>query len=66
MDEELERRLDAQDDLLSKIYTSSEKTRKYFLWTLIATLALFILPLIGLLFVIPEFLSSYTSALGGF
>lgn len=65
MDEEIKRRLDAQDELLEKIYISSEKTRKYFLWTLIITLALFVLPLIGLIFLIPKFLSIYTSALGG-
>ena len=65
MDEETKKRLDAQDELLSKIYKSSEKTRKYFLWTLIITLALFVLPLIGLLLVIPKFLSIYTSGLGG-
>lgn len=60
MDEEVKRRLDAQDKLLLKIYKPSEKTRKYFLWTLVITLALFVLPLIGLLFVIPKFLSIYT------
>jgi len=65
MDEELKKRLNAQDELLAKIYKSSEKTRKYFLWTLVVTLALFILPLIGLLFVIPQFLNIYTSELGG-
>lgn len=66
MDEEIKKRLDAQDELLQKIYISSEKMRKYFLWTLIITLALFVLPLIGLIFVIPKFLSIYTSGLGGF
>jgi hypothetical protein len=66
MEEETKKRLDAQDELLEKIYTSVEKTRKYFLWTLIISLVVFILPLIGLLFAIPKFLSIYTQALGGF
>jgi len=65
MEEETKKRLDTQDELLQKIYTSVEKTRKYFLWTLIISLAFFILPLIGMLFVIPKFLSMYTSTLGG-
>jgi type IV secretory pathway component VirB8 len=66
MEEEIKKRLEAQGELLKKIYTSVEKTRKYFLWTLIVSLAVFILPLIGLALVLPGFLSTYTAALGGF
>ncbi len=66
MEEEIKRRLDVQGELLEKIYISTEKTRKYFLWTLIVSLIVFILPLIGLVFVLPSFLSMYTSTLGGF
>ena len=66
MEEETKKRLDAQDELLEKIYISVEKTRKYFLWTLIISLVVFILPLIGLVFILPKFLSTYTQALGGF
>jgi len=65
MEEEVKKRLDQQDELLQKIYISSEKTRKYFLWTLIATLVTVVLPLIGLLFVIPKFLNLYTSGING-
>lgn len=65
MDEETKKRLDAQDEFLKKIYKSTEKTRKYFMWTLIITLVMFFLPLIGLFFVLPSFISTYTSALGG-
>jgi len=65
MNEEiLIKRLDSQDEILGKIYKSTEKTRKYFLWTLIISVSLFILPLIGMIFVIPMFLSTYTSTLG--
>jgi len=66
MEEETKKRLDAQDELLEKIYISVEKTRKYFLWTLIISLVVFILPLIGLVFILPKFLNAYTRALGGF
>jgi len=66
MQEDIIARLNAQDELLKKIYSSSEKTRKYFLWTMIATAAMFILPLIGLAFAIPAFLNSYMGALGTF
>jgi len=66
MEEETRKRLDSQDELLQEIYKSVEKTRKYFMWTLIISLAFFVLPLIGMIFVIPKFLSVYTSNIGGF
>lgn len=53
-------------EALEKIYTSVEKTRKMFLWTLILSFIGFILPIIGLAFAIPYFLSTYVSALSGF
>ena len=56
----LSQRLDEQDRKLDAIYASAERTRKYLLWTLIITVAVIILPLIGLAFAIPSFLSIYT------
>jgi hypothetical protein len=67
MDQELKMRLDAQDEKLAGIYKSVEATRKYFKWTMIITIALFILPLFGLFFAIPSFLSAVapdTTSLG--
>jgi type IV secretory pathway component VirB8 len=46
---------------IDALYASVEKTRKYFLWTMIISVVLFVLPLIALVFVIPSFLSNYTS-----
>jgi hypothetical protein len=63
MEEEILKKIESQDKKLEDIYRSVEKTRKYFLWTLIITVALFVLPLVGLLFAIPKFLSAYTSGL---
>lgn len=48
---ELEQKIDA-------IYKSAEKTRKYFMWTLILSVVFLVLPLIGLIFVIPQLLNS--------
>jgi len=64
MDQELLQKLQAQDEKLELIYQSVEKTRKYFLWTFIATLVTFIVPLIGLVFAIPFLLSTLSSAYG--
>ena len=63
MEEEILKKVEELNQKVDKIWRSVEKTRKYFLWTLIITLVLFFLPLIGLLFVIPEFLSIYSSGL---
>lgn len=64
MDPQLESRLKELEEKTEKIFVSVEKTRRYFLWTLIITLVLFFLPLIGLLFVIPTFLNTLNQSLG--
>ncbi|MDO8524539.1 MAG: hypothetical protein Q7R99_02835 [bacterium] len=43
---------------IDKLQNSIDKLNKMFKWTLIITLVLFIVPLIGLLFVVPKFLSN--------
>jgi len=48
---------------IDKLQHSIDRIGKIFLWTLIMSVALFVLPLIGLLFIIPRFLSSYGSIL---
>lgn len=53
-------RLNALESKVDAIFISVEKTRKYFLTSVIVTIVMFILPLIGLLFVIPSFLGTYT------
>ena len=63
MEKDTTQKITELETKIDKIYDSVEKTRKYFKWTMIITLALFILPLIGLVFAIPSFLSNYTGAL---
>jgi hypothetical protein len=62
MDPELAARLDAQEKKLDAIFVSVEKTRKYFQWTLIATIITFVLPLIGIVLVLPWFVKTMLSA----
>ncbi|MEI6587851.1 MAG: hypothetical protein WCO05_02790 [Candidatus Moraniibacteriota bacterium] len=62
MDPQLKQRLAEQDKKLDQIYTSIEKMRKYFLWTMIITIATIVLPLIALIAIIPWFLSVMSSA----
>jgi len=56
--------LKKQDEKINAIYESVEKTRKYILIVTIATIVAFVLPLIGLLFAIPSFISTYSDLLG--
>lgn len=58
MEEEILKKIKEQDKKLEEIYQSIEKTRKYFLWTLIVTAIMIILPLFGLIFAIPTFLNA--------
>ena len=58
------KRMEEQEEKLERVYRSIERMRKYFLWTLVITIAVIILPLIGLFFVIPQFLSMYSGGLG--
>ena len=64
MEQELLKKIDELDKKTEEIYHSVEKSRKYFLWTLIITALVIVLPLIGLMFVIPQFLNTYTSGMG--
>lgn len=63
MEQEILRQIALQNEMIQKVFISVEKTRKYFMWTLIATLALFILPLVGLMFAIPALLNNLNAAL---
>lgn len=63
-DQELGHRIDALEKKIDAVYVSAEKTRKYFLTIIVVSVVAFVLPLIGLLFAIPSFLSTY-STIGG-
>lgn len=58
MESDILKKLDEQDNKLSAILESSEKTRKYFMWTLIISVAVIVFPLIGMMFVLPSFFDS--------
>ncbi|MDP2947619.1 MAG: hypothetical protein Q8N88_05885 [Nanoarchaeota archaeon] len=62
MEEEILKKIAEQEEKINAIYSSVEKTRKYFLWMLVVTVAMIIIPLIGLVFVIPQFLNIYNGS----
>ena len=65
MENDTSAKLSALEAKIDAIYVSVEKTRKYFLWTMIITVALFVLPLIGLMFAIPAFVNNYVGGMQG-
>lgn len=66
MEQEILKKLEENSKLLEAVRRSVEKTRKYFLWMMIIAIALTVLPLIGLIFAIPTYLDTITSATSGF
>lgn len=65
MDQELQKKIEEQGIKIDAIYKSVEKTRKYFRMIIWITVIAVVLPLIAMVFVIPSFISNYTSTLGG-
>jgi len=64
MENEILKKLDEQGRKIEEIFLSVEKTRKYFLRTLIISAVFVILPIVGLMFVIPQFLNTLNVAGG--
>ena len=65
IDPELIAKLEEISAKADRAYHASESVRRYLFWTGIITLALFVVPLIVLVFVLPQFISSYTTTLNG-
>ena len=64
MDNEIAEKIAQQDKKLDAIYVSVEKTRKYFMWSLVITVVTIFIPLIGLAIAIPILMNTYTQSLG--
>jgi type IV secretory pathway component VirB8 len=52
-------------ELLTRVYASVEKTRRYFLYTLIITVLAVVVPIIGLVFAVPFYLQNVVSQYQG-
>ena len=59
IDPELAAKLDEIERVAQAAYQSAEKSRKYLFWTGVVTVVVIVVPLIGLAFVIPQFLNQY-------
>lgn len=58
MDDEILKQLKENQVLLEKTYKTVERLKKYFMWTLIITVITVILPIIGLMFLLPTLMGS--------
>jgi hypothetical protein len=65
IDSELAAKLDEIGAKADRAYEAAEKVRKYLFWTGVITVVLFVVPLLGLVFALPSFLTSYTATLSG-
>lgn len=59
--QELVQRIEQLEKKVDAVYISAEKSRKYLLTMMIASVLVFVLPLIGLLFAVPSFISTYAA-----
>lgn len=60
MQENILKKLEEQEQKINAIYSSVEKTRKYFLWTFIITIVLVVIPLLILPIVLPSAMQGLT------
>lgn len=65
MEQEILNKIAEQEKKIDAIYVSVEKTRKYFQWTLIITVATIVLPIIIFIIMIPWLMSTLGAAYGG-
>jgi hypothetical protein len=65
IDPELKAELDAIYEKAAVAADAAEKARKYLFWTGVVSILVIVLPAIGLAFVIPQFINTYTTELNG-
>jgi CHASE3 domain sensor protein len=65
MEQDILDKIEEQGKKVDAIYTSVEKTRKYFFWTMIITIATIVIPLVILMLAIPFLMNTLSSAYGG-
>lgn len=59
--EELTKKIEELNAKIDEMADSVRELKNYFKWILIITVAMIVLPLVGLMFVVPSFLSTYST-----
>ena len=65
MEQSIKEQLELQAQKIDAIYESVEKTRKYFQIILWATVIMFVLPMVGLMLIVPSFIEMYMGSMSG-
>ena len=65
MDQELQKKIEGLEVKIDAVYKSVEKTRRYFLIITWITILGIVLPMIGLAFALPSFMTNYVGSLNG-
>ena len=65
MEKDIKQKFKEQEIKLEAIYESTEKIRKYFKLIFWVTIIAFVLPVIGLMFVVPLFIKTYLGIFSG-
>lgn len=58
MEQEILKKFEELEKMLEENLKISRQIRRYFLWTVIISFAIIVLPLIGLVFILPQFIGN--------
>ena len=60
MEQEILKKIEEQSAKIEEIGHDIHRMKQYFFWTFIITISMIVLPIVGLMFIIPQFLSVYS------
>lgn len=61
MDEETKRRLESMEKQMDEVYKLARRLYTLIFWTVVGSVVLFVVPLIGLAFEIPSLINTYAN-----
>jgi hypothetical protein len=61
MDEETRRKLEAMEKQMAEVYAMARRLYRIIVWTVVVSVVLFVVPLIGLMFEIPSLINTYAT-----
>ncbi|PLX25518.1 hypothetical protein C0580_02240 [Candidatus Parcubacteria bacterium] len=65
MEPDLQQKINTLEEKLDSVQKTLDQFKNYFKWTMILSIIFFVLPLIGLMIMLPMMLSTLTSDLSG-
>lgn len=65
MDNELQQKIEALEAKIEEMYKILKSAKRIFIWSVVISLALFVIPLIILLIILPGMIGTLTSAYPG-